>query len=74
MLNKKNDQWIEETIKLQGKDWFNHRAEKMNERNKSPIYCNVTTIQTPGIENLIRYTIFEYLVIMKFELRFFSKV
>ena len=51
-----NDQWIEETIKLQGKDWSNHRTEKMNERN------NVTTIQTSGIENSMRFaknTMFE---------------
>ena len=41
-------------MKLQGKDWFNHRGEKVNERNKSPIYCNVITIQFSGIENLIR--------------------
>ena len=46
---------MEETIKLQGKDWFNYRAEKMKKRNKSPSYCNVITIQTSGIETSMRY-------------------
>ena len=51
---------MEETIKLQGKDGFNYRAEKMNECDKSPIYCNVMAILYSGIENLIRNIFFIY--------------
>ena len=55
---------MEETIKLQGKDRFNYRAEKMNERNKSHIYFNVITIQTSGIENSMRLSFIFYIYLL----------